>query len=187
MKKLIAIFLLTSLFLSCKTNNSKNRLEVTQDLTSYTFQVKVDNNEDLEIFEDGIIPWISIKNSKSELKNLIGKDNILFKANVVTLIIDYPLTHPTSIDLRPKSSKGFTREDLVMQISAEYNRIYKEEEETAINKTIPIEDRKSLINRNTTDGKYGICGHDIDDLDLSEVVIRISEKGELILELIIES
>ena len=88
MKKLIAIILLTSLFLSCKTNNNKNQIEVTQDLTSYTFQVKVDNNEDLEIFEDGIISWISIKNPKSELKNLIGKDNILFKANVVTLIID---------------------------------------------------------------------------------------------------
>ncbi|WP_300027237.1 hypothetical protein [uncultured Maribacter sp.] len=82
---------------------------------------------------------------------------------------------------------GFTRKELAQKISIEYNRIYEEEEDSANTKTTPLEKRQGLINRNKTDGKYGIWGHDIDDLDLSAIILSKMPNGELKLELIVES
>ena len=141
----------------------------------------------MEIFEDGIIPWISIKNPKNEIDNLIGKTELVIKSKVVILVIDYPLIKPVEIKVKTSQKNGFTRQYLIERISAEYNRIYKEEEESALTKTIPIEEREGLINRNKTNGKYGIWGHDIDDLDLSSIIVRKKAGGKLVLELIVES
>ncbi|MNL30171.1 hypothetical protein D3C87_1518920 [compost metagenome] len=65
--------------------------------------------------------------------------------------------------------------------------MYEEEEATATKKTIPPEKRIGMYNRNETNGKYGIWGHDIADLVLSEIQIYESADGKLILALIIES
>jgi len=185
MKKLLFITMFSCLTLSCK--NEKNNAELNIESTEILFQVKTADIDDLEIFEDGIIPWISIKNPESEINNLINKDEIVIDKSEVILIIDYPLESPIEIKLISDNSKGFTKKELIQKISSEYNRIYLEEEETAVIKTIPLKDRKGLINRNKTDGKYGIWGHDIDDLDLSGVIISKSNDGNLKLELLIES
>jgi archaellum component FlaG (FlaF/FlaG flagellin family) len=186
-KNLFITILFTCLILGCKTKSEKKTAQLIQNTSEILFQVKTNDKDDLEIFENGIIPWISIKNPESEIKNLIGKDEIVIDNDNATLIIDYPLNKPIEIKIKSANSNGFTRKELVQKISIEYNRIYKEEEESAETKTIPIEERKGLINRNQTDGKYGIWGHDIDDLDLSAVILRKTDKGELKLELIVES
>ncbi|WP_290699123.1 hypothetical protein [Lacinutrix sp.] len=186
MKNFILTILFTSFILSCKNEVKTSELKL-ENSSEILFQVKTNNKDDLEFFEDGIIPWISIKNTATEISNLIGKDDIVINKNRVIIIIDYPLNIPIKIELKSNNSNGFTRKDLAFQISTQYIRVYKEEEESAKTKTVPLEERKGLINRNQTDGKYGIWGHDIDDLDLSAIVVRKSENGELLLELIIES
>jgi hypothetical protein len=187
MKKLLITILFACLISSCKTNNDKNPVETSENLSEILFQVKTNNKDDLEIFEDGIIPWISIKNADSEVNNLIEKDEIVINKGNVTLIIDYPLNNPVEIQIKANNSNGFSRKELAQKISTEYKRIYQEEEESAKTKTTPIDERQGLINRNQTDGKYGIWGHDIDDLDLSAIILRKAENGEIKLELIIES
>lgn len=176
-----------SLSLEKQPKNKENIAELTQNSSEILFQVKTNDKDDLEIFEDGIIPWISIKNPESEINNLIGKDEIVIDNGNVTLIIDYPLNNPVEVKIKSDNSNGFTRKELAQKISTEYNRIYKEEEESAKTKTTPIDERQGLINRNQTDGKYGIWGHDIDDLDLSAIILREAVNGEMKLELIIQS
>lgn len=187
MKNIYSTILIASLFLACKPKNNKITAELIQDSVEILFEVKTTDKEDLEIFEDGIIPWISIKNPEDVIDNLIGKDEIVIANSAAILIIDYPLSNPVEIKLSAKTDKGFTRKELIENISTEYRRIYKEEEESAEVKTIPLEECQGLINRNQTNGKYGIWGHDIDDLDLSAVIIGKTANGEIILELYIES
>jgi hypothetical protein len=159
-----------------KSQDGKNEISI---------KVKTEEAEDLEVFEDGIIPWISVKNPNKKIERLIGRKDVVLKCDSAVLIIDYPLNKPVEIIIKPVS-RGFSREELVKIVSKEYNRIYKEEEESAKTKTVPLEERKGLINRNQTDGKYGIRSHDIGDLDLSKIIVH-RKNGQIILELYIES
>ncbi len=86
-----------------------------------------------------------------------------------------------------QSAKGFTRGQLLIEISKHYYKLYDEEEQTATVKTIPINQRTTMYNRNQTNGKYGVWGHDIADLDLSEITVYKNKKGETVLLLGIES
>lgn len=49
------------------------------------------------------------------------------------------------------SKKGFTRAQLINEISKRYYQLYDEEEKTATIKTVPMEQRK-IFNRNQTNG-----------------------------------
>jgi len=75
----------------------------------------------------------------------------------------------------------------VLAISKKYHEIYDEEERTAATKTIPMAQRKTLANRNETDGKYGIWGHDLSDLMLDTIDVYKNDKGKIFLQLSIES
>lgn len=86
-----------------------------------------------------------------------------------------------------ESVNGFSRKQLALLISEKYHQIYDEEEVGATTKTIPVNKRDNGINRNKTNGKYGIWGHDITDLDLGSIDVRKSPNGEIFLELDIES
>ena len=187
MKNAITLIILSCLIVSCKSQNEKKVAELTQNNSEILFQVKATDKDDIEFYENGIIPWISIKDTESEIENLIGKDDVVIKNNYAILIIDYPLNNPVEIKIKSNDSSGFTRKELAEKISSHYKRIYKEEEESTENKTIPIDEREGIINRNQTDGKYGIWGHDIDDLDLSAIIVTKTENGEIKLELIVES
>jgi hypothetical protein len=83
--------------------------------------------------------------------------------------------------------KGFTKKQLILEISNKYNEIYNEEEKTAKTKTIPLDKREGLINRNQTNGKYGIWGHNIGDLDLSSIEVYKTRDGRIQIILVIES
>jgi hypothetical protein len=195
-KTLLFIFLFASILNSCSPNlteppasspnqSSSENLKIQDGKNKISIKVKTEDAEDLEVFEDGVIPWISVKNPNKNIERLIGRKDVVLKCDSAVLIIDYPLNNPAKISIKPSSGE-FTREELVKIVSKEYNRIYKEEEESAKTKTVPLEERKGLINRNQTDGKYGIWGHDIDDLDLSNIIVH-RKNGQIILELYIES
>lgn len=184
MKNILLISLCVLFVQSCKTKKEESNIIPNESTSEITFGIKVHNNAG---FENDIMPWISIKNAESEIENLIGKDEIVIENNIATIIIDYPLNNPVEIEIQSNTSKGFTRKQLAEKISEEYKRIYKEEDESTKIQTTPIDERKGIINRNQTDGKYGIWGHDIDDLDLSRVIIKKTDSGKIKLELIVES
>jgi hypothetical protein len=142
--------------------------------------------DELKTYEDGYISWISVGNPKPELGKLIDADKIILAYSKAKIIIDYPLTNPANFEITTVE-KGFSRRELILKISEMYHEIYKLEESTAKIKTIPEEKREGLINRNQTDGKYGVWGHDLSDLDLSQIEVHLNTKGEITLTLVIES
>ena len=167
------------------TGSENARTDTTGVLISkIEFKLKV-TQEDLKIFEDGIVPWISIENPGKGIDSLIGADEIVLPFLQATLIIDYPLRKPVTFDLA--TTNGFSRKQLILLISEKYHEIYKEEETTASTKTIPADERKDLLNRNETNGKYGIWGHDLSDLDLGTIEVHETSSGKIYLVLDIES
>jgi hypothetical protein len=154
-------------------------------ITTIEFGVKAEP-EDAKDFEDGIIPWINIEKPENQINRLIDADKVVITYSEVTLVIDYPLNKPAEFILK-SSGKGFTKKQLVIEISTKYHEIYEAEESSAKTKTIPLEKRKGLINRNETNGKYGICCHDIGDLDLSSAQVYKTEDGKIQIVLEVES
>ena len=140
----------------------------------------------MKTFEDGIIPWISIANPKAELGNLMDADKIVVPSTTATIIIDYPLNFPATFEIKT-TGQGFSRKQLILEISTRYYEIYKLEESTATTKTLPVDKREGLINRNETNGKFGVCCHDITDLDLSEIEVHKNLNGQITLTLRVES
>ena len=201
--KIIQILLVLFFFTSCnqKTSEEKSKIEIEalnkkeqnsnaqnypgELLATLEFGIKA-NKEEIKDFEDGIIPWISIEKPEDQIERLIDADKVVITYSEITLVIDYPLNKPAKFILK-SSESGFTKKQLVKEISKKYHEIYESEESSAKTKTIPVEKREGLINRNETDGKYGIWGHDIGDLDLSSIEVYKTESGEIQILLGIES
>lgn len=132
------------------------------------------------------VPWIGIEKAAEQLPGLKDADMIVLPYSTVKLIIDYSLLCPAVIELK-SDGQGFSNKALILAISEQYQEIYKEEEATATTKTTPAGQRKELLNRNETDGKYGIWGHDLSDLSLSEIEVYQHPSGAIYLRLGIES
>jgi len=160
---------------------NKQTADLGELIASIPFEVKTDNKD----FENGTATWARIDSIDQQLPRLIDGDKKIIEQAEVTLLIDYPLTNEYRNAFFSKN--GFTRKQLLKIVSDTYHKIYEEEEASAKVKTIPIEKRKQLINRNQTDGKYGIWGHDIADLVLSEISIYKNSNGKIFLVLGIES
>lgn len=152
---------------------------------SIDFKVKA-MGEDAKEFEDGIIPWISIKDFQKEIDRLMEADIHVLKYPKAAIIIDYPLTNKVTFEIS-SSNEGFSRKRLIQEIGKKYYEIYEEEEKTATIKTIPEDKRTTIRNRNSTNGKYGIWGHDLSDLVLSSIEVYKNDDGRILLMLGIES
>jgi hypothetical protein len=136
------------------------------------------------ISKDGYLPYIGMEYPEKEIPFLLDKNEKVIDENKVTLIIDYPLNHPYKGELR--SNNGFTRLSLIKEISQIYHQIYIEEETTATVKTLPMSKRK-IYNRNETNGTYGIWGHDLGDLVLSDIQVYRNSAGQITITLEMES
>lgn len=204
MKHLFPLFLLVFFLSGCKlkqTDNtaSPNKLPVVEQavlqsnmddtlgpvVSTIEFKLKA-KKEDLKIFEDGFIPWVSLDHPEKDISSLINPDETVLPYSTVTLLIDYPLNIPATFELST-SEKGFSRKQLILEISKRYHEVYKEEEASATEKTTPLDKRKGLINRNETNGKYGVWGHDLSDLDLSSIEVHKNAAGKITLILDVES
>ena len=193
MANTLFIVLFSTAILSCNTSTtndgfikesvSLNKIvdEPGEFLLTIPFAVQTDNKKD---FEDGLIPWVNIENPQNDIPQLVDRSKTVIEKNKITVVIDYPLENIYTFDL--ESPDGFTREELILEISKNYHKIYEEEEKTATVKTLPMEQRK-IQNRNETNGKYGIWGHDISDLDLSGISVYKRKDGQLIVLLGVES
>jgi hypothetical protein len=130
---------------------------------------------------------IPLHNPGPALARLAQPDELIVPYETAVLVIDYPLSHPASIAITAPLPIGFTRAALVKTICDEYSHIYDAEEGTAATKTIPIEERGALRNRNRTDGAYGIWGHDLEDLVLTAAHWTREPDGTVRIELHVES
>jgi hypothetical protein len=214
MKHKLLIFLILTLgsFVSCTKPSSKKTISNSQEINTNvanseraalldkekaSFEDKADNIGNLvgefefnvrtnktEDFENGIIPWANLSKPETDINQIVDKDTIIISQKSISIIIDYPLTTPFVFTLN--SDSGFSRKTLLREIAKKYAEVYKIEEETSSIKTIPIKDRK-MMNRNQTNGKFGIWGHDLSDLDLSGVTVYETDEGKTVLTLNIES
>lgn len=87
---------------------------------------------------------------------LVDAKKPVTKRKQITIQFDYPLHKPTSLVF--KSKRGFTLKDLFRCVYVGYNKIYREE---GVAPMIP-----GMYNRQTSNGKYGIWGHIMEDLYL---------------------
>jgi hypothetical protein len=110
---------------------------------------------------------VNLHDPQSALVRAERPDEIVIPFEQAVLVIDYPLSHPTTVPITAPLPLGFTRAALIQTICEEYAQIYEAEEGTANTKTIPIEERGAQPARNRTDGAYGIWGHDLQDLVLT--------------------
>lgn len=121
------------------------------------------------------------------LARLDQPDEIVIPFPHAVLVIDYPLSHPATMEIDAPLPLGFTRAALVKAICDEYAAVYEAEEGTASTKTIPLDERGDLRNRNRTDGAYGIWGHDLEDLVLTAARWSRQSDGTVQIELHVES
>lgn len=98
---------------------------------------------------------------------LNNKDIILPPKQNYILKIDYPLTKPAKFQIN-SGSKGVSRGKLVSLIRKYYKQVYKIEDSSTKIKPSQI---PNMFNRNSTDGKFGIWGHCIEDLVLVDCSI----------------
>ena len=165
--------------------HEEDQANLGQKISIIAFRTKA-TKEERKDFEDGIVPWINLDSPEIRIANLIEADVIVIPYEKVKLKIDYPISKPVFFHLSG-AKKGFTRKQIILAISKKYHQMYDEEEKTAKIKAIPMKDRKTLANRNQTDGKYGIWGHDLSDLDLDSINVYRSADGTIVLDLDIES
>lgn len=202
--KLSLLFILVTLsvvLLSCSSPNrpaaNKYTIDFHPDSSEHTqadslgaiiktidFRQKA-TGEDLKTFKEGEMHWIDLDSIEKQLPQLINPDELVLSDTKAKIIIDYPVRTPVVFDIN--SDQGFTRRALALKISEIYHKIYTEEESSAQTKTTPVKDRKKLLNRNETDGKYGIWGHDLSDLALSNIEVHKNKQGDIVLVLSIES
>jgi hypothetical protein len=89
-------------------------------------------------------------------------DVMLDPANEIVIRYDYPLR--SSVQFTERSVDGFTAAVFLSTVRARYAEMYSEEKRTSTIKEGRVAD--GWLNRNETNGTYGIIGHDIDDLTL---------------------
>lgn len=153
-----------------------------QLLTEVTFQV-----DDPENKSEGPSPYVHLAEPENNLKQMRNADVVVFTGTQLIVILDYPLREDVSFPISASSPRGFTRAELARKVAELYKRIYEEEAQTSKIAVIPLKQRKGIINRNKTNGKYGIWGHDLSDLDLHTIEISRKADGTVVAHLGIDS
>ena len=130
-----------------------------------------------------------------DIKNLRGARDIVIRALRAKLFIHYPMERGAGFILHADTIRGFTRAGLARQIAHTYQMIYAEERRTSQLPEETIDQRISrtrgdwgkccdaaattalgqrqqpqvhVINRAETNGRYGIWGHVLADLILTD-------------------
>jgi hypothetical protein len=111
---------------------------------------------------------------------LIDASRIVLRASSATLVIDYPLHRAARFQILPDApDAGFSVRGIVRAVAEKYAQVYAEEKASA---SKPIANIPGMMNRAESDGKYGIWGHNLDDLVLEAVDLR-TENGAVLVEL----
>jgi hypothetical protein len=84
-----------------------------------------------------------------------------------SVYLDYPLSVIVKLDIVNVDTIG----SLLWQVAKAYEQIYQEEESSTKDPILYGKDRGLVLNRNKTNGIYGIGYHDIEDLYIEIVTI----------------
>lgn len=116
--------------------------------------------------------------SMEGLTKLARLAEIVIPKKEATLLISYPLTKSAKCHIKTRDPNGFTRQEIIEQICENYERIYREEDESTEIEPGMI---PGMFNRVQTNGKYGIWGHVIEDLYI-EGISYTDENDEVVIE-----
>mmetsp|Transcript_32899 Transcript_32899/g.50930 ORF Transcript_32899/g.50930 Transcript_32899/m.50930 type:complete len:251 (-) Transcript_32899:116-868(-) len=114
--------------------------------------------------------WLRLSDPEEQLKYLQRPDEIVIDAPAIRVAYQYPFSGSFEFsEAAPDPCAGFSRSDLLATVAERYRKMYDEEIETA---TGPVGDGSGAfrMNRMTTNGKYGISGHDLGDLNLHTIM-----------------
>jgi hypothetical protein len=116
-------------------------------------------------------PYIRLSDPWASVQMLQGARDIVIPHRQIYVRCSYPLSHPVTKRVRAgKGATGFTRAELAFAIAALYHQLYRQERETS---TIPEGTvAADWLNRNTTNGKYGIYLYALADLQLRGLTFR---------------
>lgn len=147
---------------------------MTTEITSIDFSTKgFFTNDENDNEEYDSIPYMTQYPVDELINNkLIDANEKVINENKVKICFDYPFNDKYIFEFTSKNGNGFTKGDLVGLIIHQYYQMYREEEETSESKVMPMEERikmSGMLNRNKTNGKYGIWGHDMEDLSLESL------------------
>lgn len=126
-------------------------------------------------------PYVHLLYATEQIPNMVAPDEIVISKREIRVLASYPLAQKHVIPVSaPEGKAAFTRADVAEVISRLYHWIYAEEHRTS--KTITT----SLggYNRAPRQGRFGIWGHSLGDLSLTEVCYN---KEDDVYELVIES
>lgn len=145
------------------------------------------NFDDFQLVKKIEFDYVSLSESDSQYENIKDGDKIVIDAKKIYIIYSYPLSNNFICEYQ--NDMGFTKFELIKLIMETYKQIYMEEEQTTQIPVVSIEERikrGGLINRNGTNGKYSIWGHDLEDLNLWGISIYTQE-GNYYLSLGVDS
>lgn len=118
--------------------------------------------------EDSYIHIASFELNDPNRPPMVNPDEIVIPDSNIRIEFNYPLENPVSFPCF--YAGGFTRQNLIWTIVYCYKLIYEEEERSIKDQPVlPIGERGMIINRNQTDGIYGIWGHCINDLVIESI------------------
>lgn len=126
--------------------------------------------------DDGFSPYIHLADPEEDLQNLEHHDEVVIEAQAALLEVDYPLSRPARFILEADTADGFTRGGLARKISEAYRNVYAAEDAACG----PTGNIPGMLNRTQSGGPYGIWGHHLGDLDLSEVHVELRHEGLLL-------
>jgi len=130
------------------------------------------------LFSDGTYGTVSIPMTcewaDKYNEKLVDPYDIVLKKEKINVLFDYPFSNKKVFTLESSNGEYFTRIDLATLIAKQYQKMYKEEEETSKIEEATFgevygEDAMLTHNRIETDGKWGIWGHVLSDLGLSVI------------------
>ncbi len=113
----------------------------------------------VELKDEAFAQSVCIHTSDMDL--LGGADVVLDERGIIQVLITYPLSKPTTLTIHRDSAIDV--KTFITAVASMYRAIYADEARSTrvMEGTVP-----GMLNRNKTDGKYGIWGHGIDDLFL---------------------
>ena len=126
-----------------------------------------------DLVDDAAASKVSLLGFHS-LDRIGGADTVIDYRHEITVIIDYPLSKPCNLHI--SGGGPITAGRFCKAIADMYRMIYKEEARTS---SLPERNIRGMLNRASTDGKYGVWGHSIGDLYLEGAVLREDDAWEL--------
>jgi hypothetical protein len=152
------------------TDDDNENIDIRQVVWLKSIDIRLKaHGDELKIYEDAIVPHINLATANNELKRLINADETVLNNQKVVLIIDYPIVKPLNM-LLESSKKGFTRGELIRQISEKYDILYQEIAHDI--KTKPLAERK-----------YGLVTTEFLALDLASIEVYAMPSGKKLLTL----